>query len=183
MDAPAAFRLCFKFRKFATARYLSALDLTGALEASLRRARLPVAYSGGFHPRPRLHFEDALPLGWSSECESCWIEFVAPYPAREAMRRLAGCLPEGLELLECFVSPAKPQPSKFKRFRVNGCVANIAVNELPEGVSCSVETEGSLLFELDARETTKVPSMKKVLKEICPELVNQLDVCRLAVEK
>jgi len=49
--------------------YLSVLDLGRLWIRLLRRARVPVAYTQGFSPHPRLQFAAALPVGYSSECE------------------------------------------------------------------------------------------------------------------
>jgi len=49
--------------------YASVLDMGRLWERLLRRARIPVAYTQGFSPHPRLQFASALPVGYSSECE------------------------------------------------------------------------------------------------------------------
>jgi len=51
------------------AKYSGHLDLHKTWERILRRAGLPLAYSNGFHPQPKLHLAAALPLGMTSECE------------------------------------------------------------------------------------------------------------------
>ncbi len=45
------------------------MDLHKTWERILRRAGLPLAYSQGFHPQPKIHLAAALPLGFTSECE------------------------------------------------------------------------------------------------------------------
>jgi radical SAM-linked protein len=50
-------------------RYTGHLDLHKILERSIRRAKLPLAYSQGFHPQPKLNLAAALPLGFSSRAE------------------------------------------------------------------------------------------------------------------
>lgn len=181
MEAVPLFRICLKFSKFGGARYLSALDLSHALESSLRRARLPLAYSPGFHPRPRIKFEDALPLGWSSDCERCWIELTVPYPSREAELRLSRCLPGGIELLACFPHPGKPAAVSFKAFEVNGMPEGSEAQQLPVGVSCRHQENGTLRFELDFTCGQKIPSMKKLLRSLCEDHFAQLAVRRLDV--
>ncbi|MFQ5748158.1 MAG: TIGR03936 family radical SAM-associated protein, partial [Planctomycetota bacterium] len=105
---PAAFRYCVEFSKQGPARFLAHLDLQSAFERALRRARLPLAFSGGFHPHPHLVFEDALPLGWSSERERLWVDFRVPYPSRESAARLRRVLPPGLQLQRIFPWPGRP---------------------------------------------------------------------------
>jgi radical SAM-linked protein len=64
------------FSKGETIRFTSHLDLYRAWERTLRRAKVPLAYSQGFNPRPKMNQSPALPLGYSSECEAVdiWLD-------------------------------------------------------------------------------------------------------------
>ena len=65
------FRLWYS--KTGPAMYLSQLELQRIFERAFRRARLPLAFSSGFHPAPLLSFARALPVGVGSVCE--WMDF------------------------------------------------------------------------------------------------------------
>ena len=83
------YRMRLTFGKGGAARYISHLDLARALERSLNRAGLPVAYPQGFNRRPRLSLAAALPLGYTSEAEvaDVWLsETVAPALFLERLR-------------------------------------------------------------------------------------------------
>lgn len=69
-------RIRITFSKTEAMRYTGHLDLHRAWERTFRRAQLPLAYSQGFHPQPRLNLASALPLGITSECEllDAWLE-------------------------------------------------------------------------------------------------------------
>jgi radical SAM-linked protein len=69
-------RLRITFAKGGLLRHSSHLDLARAWERSFRRAGVPLAYSHGFNPRPRLHLAAALPLGHTGEAEllDVWLE-------------------------------------------------------------------------------------------------------------
>lgn len=69
-------RLRLVFSKTAAMRHTGHLDLHVAWERTFRRARLPLAYSQGFHPQPKIQLASALPLGFTSECEMAdvWLE-------------------------------------------------------------------------------------------------------------
>ena len=62
-------RLRITFAKQGALRYIGNLDLHKMLERSIRRAKLPLAYSQGYHPQPKLNLAAALPLGFSSRAE------------------------------------------------------------------------------------------------------------------
>jgi radical SAM-linked protein len=61
-------------------KYTSHLDLARLWERIIRRAGLPVIYSQGFNPRPKIQLAAALPLGYESKCEilDVWVEGVLP---------------------------------------------------------------------------------------------------------
>ena len=86
------------FAKRDAIRFTSHLDLHRTWERTLRRARVPLAYSHGFNPRPKMNQSPALPLGCTSECEAVdiWLEEERPPDnIRHDVRRVA---PEGLEI-------------------------------------------------------------------------------------
>ena len=63
-------RYRLRFSKRGNLRFIGHRDLLRAVERVLRRARLPVAMSQGFHPKPRVSYLSALPLGFSSDDEA-----------------------------------------------------------------------------------------------------------------
>lgn len=82
-------RLRLTFAKGEAMRFTGHLDLHRAWERTFRRARLPLAYTQGFHPQPRIQLAGALPLGFTSECElgDIWLEEdLAADVALEALR-------------------------------------------------------------------------------------------------
>jgi radical SAM-linked protein len=84
-------------------RYVSHLDTQLVWERTLRRAGVPLAYSQGFNPHPRLHMACALPLGFLSRCEliDFWIRLPggSPAPTGEALRvQIQPSAPPGLEV-------------------------------------------------------------------------------------
>lgn len=96
-------RVRVTYRRTEALRYVSTLDMQLVWERMLRRAGVPLAYSQGFNPRPRLHMASALPLGFLSRCEitDFWLqqdgETPAPNPTvlREEIQVSA---PPGLEI-------------------------------------------------------------------------------------
>ncbi|AMK11468.1 TIGR03960 family B12-binding radical SAM protein [Pseudodesulfovibrio indicus] len=96
------------FEKTGPAAFLSQLELQAVFERAFRRAGLPMTFSAGFHPMPRLSFGKALPVGVESRCE--WINvFLREYfrPA-EVVERLGRSMPKGL-------APYKAEPLSMGR--------------------------------------------------------------------
>lgn len=92
-------RLRITFAKGEEIKYISHLDLMRLWERTLRRARVPLAYSHGFNPRPRIAVAAPLPLGFTSRGEVMDVvleRYISPY---NFARCLTPHLPPGLELL------------------------------------------------------------------------------------
>lgn len=94
----------FRFAKLGKIRFTSQRDVARMWERALRRARLPLAYTEGFSPRPRLSFGLALPTGCESEAEYLDVVLDPGRPetgelvAGELPERLTPLLPEGIEV-------------------------------------------------------------------------------------
>ncbi|MBO4296445.1 MAG: TIGR03960 family B12-binding radical SAM protein [Desulfovibrio sp.] len=76
--------------------WLSQLELQAVLDRALRRARVPMAFSQGFHPMPLLSFGRALPVGVESRCEWFSVTLRQTMPAQALLDGLNACLPRGM---------------------------------------------------------------------------------------
>jgi radical SAM-linked protein len=93
-------RIRLTFSKAGAMQYVGHLDLHRSWERTFRRSGLPLAYSLGFHPQPRLNLGCALPLGFTSECEilDAWLE--QDIPVDQIQEAVTAALPPGLEILK-----------------------------------------------------------------------------------
>jgi radical SAM-linked protein len=92
-------RIRITFLKQGALRYTGHLDLHKLWERAARRAELPLAYSQGFHPQPKMNMAAALPLGFSSRCEVMDIKLEHDVPLDDLPTRLNGTLPSGLQVV------------------------------------------------------------------------------------
>lgn len=92
-------RFRIKYTKKPSLRFIGHLDMLRTWERSLRRARIPMAYSQGFHPHQRINMGLALPLGFSSDCEmiDLWLE--EDIGVQELRSGISNSLPPGIDLL------------------------------------------------------------------------------------
>ena len=103
-----------RYAKAGKVRFVSAIDLGRIWERSLRRADLPIAYSEGFSPHPRISFPDALPLGYASTGEYAELTFAGPVDLPSAMAALNAAFPAGLEVLQALpVADGDPRLSRW----------------------------------------------------------------------
>src|SRR5205814_4034315 len=92
-------RIRLRYRKLGPARFIGTREIGSVFLRAARRARLPLAFSHGHHPMPRLSFSPAIPLGFSSDDEYVDIDLTAPVAVDGLVGRLAAELPDGLEPL------------------------------------------------------------------------------------
>ncbi len=89
-----------RFAKNGDLRLISHHDMIRCLERMVRRARIPLAMSQGFTPRPRIVFASPLALGIVGREEAVDVELTEPVEPADLLRRLAEVAPNGLEWLE-----------------------------------------------------------------------------------
>jgi radical SAM family uncharacterized protein/radical SAM-linked protein len=93
--APAVFRI--RYARGEAMRFVGHLDTIRAVERAFRRAGIPLAYTHGFNPRPKISWGPALPLGVTSEAEYLDVT-VESHSVGDLAERLRPYLPEGLEI-------------------------------------------------------------------------------------
>ena len=86
------------FSKTGDMRFISHLDLIRLLYRASRRAGLPIAYTQGFSPRPKMSFERALRLGQASDEEFAAIYLQQPIEPALVQRGLNEQLPHGIQV-------------------------------------------------------------------------------------
>jgi radical SAM-linked protein len=91
-------RLCYAKR--GKLRFTSHRDVARAFERALRRAGLPMAYSQGYHPHPKVSWLGAAPTGAASEAEYVEIALLEHLDPEMVRAQLDAALPDGLAVLE-----------------------------------------------------------------------------------
>ena len=97
---PAAQKLRVRYAKRGRLRFSSTRDFQRALERALRRAGVPMAFSAGFHPHPKVSYANAAPTGTASEAEYFEISVTERVDPESVRVALDEALPEGLDVLE-----------------------------------------------------------------------------------
>ncbi|HKA85468.1 MAG TPA: TIGR03936 family radical SAM-associated protein [Acidimicrobiales bacterium] len=134
--AQQAQRCRVRFSKLGKIRFTSHRDVARIWERALRRAELPIAYTEGYTPRPKLSFGLALSTGYESHGEYLDIalrEASGRVELNELPRRLAAALPEGIEVQAVV---ALPEGAESLQQAVTSCTWHIDVGAaLPAAVA------------------------------------------------
>lgn len=105
-----------------TVKYVGHLDMHRAWERAIRRARLPLAYTQGFNPQPRLQFAAALPVGFTGEAEVADIFLNEALEPADFLARLTAALPPGIRPYH-----AEPVPREAPSLQSQVCGATYRV--------------------------------------------------------
>lgn len=97
---PSVQRVRLRYAKRDRMRFSSHRDFARAFERSLRRADVPMAYSAGFHPHPKISYVGAAPTGVGSEAEYVEIALAQRCDPEAVRAAIDGVLPEGLDITD-----------------------------------------------------------------------------------
>jgi radical SAM-linked protein len=86
-------------------RFASQLDLARAFERGVRRAGLPIAYSVGFTPHPKISYAGGVPTGVASEAEYLSLALTSRVETTSVQERLNAALPDGIDVIAVAEEP------------------------------------------------------------------------------
>ncbi len=105
--APTVQRLTIRYAKRGRMRFASHRDVARAIERGVRKAGVPVAYSAGFSPHPRISYSGGAPTGSASEAEYLELAVTRRCEPDDVGRRLNAALPDGIDVIEVVEAGAK----------------------------------------------------------------------------
>ncbi len=146
-------RIRMRYTKTGRLRFLSHLDLMTLVQRAAVRAHIPLAFSLGFNPHPKIAFGPALPVGMESETEYLDMETDAGLDLLAATKALNNTLPRGMRILEMRVVPKKAASLSGSITRYTYAV------EVPAGYAQGLEervreflTRTAVLVEKDGKQ-------------------------------
>ena len=92
----------FKFKRDEKLRFISHLDQQCLFQRAFRRAEIPMAYSAGYNPHPKLAFSGAMALGMTSEEEYADIGLTEEVTPDDFVEKMNYSLPDGISILEAW---------------------------------------------------------------------------------
>jgi len=133
-------RIRAKFKKVGPMRFISHLEMVEVFLRAFRRAEIPLVFSGGFHPLPRVVFAQALPVGVESLAEYFDCEVREPVDIETFLKDINRQLPEGLEVMDaCLIG--------MKERGLNELfVEDEFIVLVPRGFPLNLPSEGGVLF-------------------------------------
>lgn len=169
MSSPqASYRYRISFSKNGPLQFTSHLDLQRIWERTFRRAQLPVLFSEGFNPRPKLHLSPALPLGFTSSCELVDVWLQNNLPLEDVLLKLQKAAPPGLDVLD--VKRVLDREPALQN-QVVGTVYEVRLD--PEPTPGTLQPAVSELLE----RSSAIRERRGKRYDLCP-LIEALDIIR-----
>ncbi len=97
---PAVQHLVVRYAKRGKMRFASHRDVARAFERGVRRAGLPIAYSAGFTPHPKISYPGGAPTGVASEAEYLSLALTTRQAETQVRQRLNAALPDGIDVID-----------------------------------------------------------------------------------
>ena len=140
-QAPPVQRLRIRYAKRGRLRFTSHRDFSRAFERALFRARIPMAFSSGFNPHPRISYANASPTGAASEAEYLEIGLAESVDPTRVHAELDESLPNGLDVLEVVPSAGGSIADRLEASAWSITILNQAWESLVEPVKALLATD------------------------------------------
>ncbi|QDO89083.1 DUF2344 domain-containing protein [Ornithinimicrobium ciconiae] len=127
---PAVQKLRVRYAKRGRMRFTSSRDFQRALERAVRLAEVPMAYSAGFHPHPKISYANAAPTGVASEAEYVELSVTRFVDPAQLSSALSAALPEGLDIVEVVEAAPGALADRLEASRWQLVFPELAVGQL-----------------------------------------------------
>ncbi len=108
-----------KFKKLGSLQYISHLDLVRTMHKIIVRSKLPLWYTEGFNPKPKMIFAAPLSIGTESMCEFMDIRLIDDIPADEVMSRLNSNMTDEMQVIEAYYTEDKLTDLKWLSYSID----------------------------------------------------------------
>lgn len=128
-------RLRLRYAKRGRLRFSSHRDFQRALERAVRRAQVPIAFSQGFSPHPRISYSNSAPTGTASEAEYVELAVTAMCDPVKVQAALDEALPPGLDVVDVVVATTPDFPARLEASVWRIELADVSLTQAQEAVT------------------------------------------------
>jgi len=150
-----------KYAKLGRIRFISHLDVKRAITRTLMRANVPLAYSQGFNPHPKISLGPPLPLGYESTCEVADVVLAENMPEESLRQMLEAVMPKGLDLMG--VERVSPSSTKLSQASSAHYVIELPEQEIADNAYALVKAfleKKSVIIERVRKDTRKTVDIR-----------------------
>jgi radical SAM-linked protein len=136
---PVVQRVRLRYAKRGRLRFTSHRDFARAFERALRRAQVPMGYSAGFTPHPKISYVGAAPTGVASEAEYLEIGLAVEVDVEQLRALLDEALPDGLDIVEAVVAGPGSLPERMHASAWRIELPGVGVDEASAAIAVFME--------------------------------------------
>jgi radical SAM-linked protein len=140
-QTPAVQKLRIRYAKRGRLRFTSHRDFARALERAIRRAGVPIAFSSGFSPHPKISYANASSTGAASEAEYLEISVVSEVDPLAVQAALDEALPAGLDIVEVVVAGMGSLADRLQASRWDVRLPDVAPERAVDAVALFLAAE------------------------------------------
>lgn len=165
------YKVLVKFTKKDRMKFLSHLELIRVIERALRRADIPLKFSQGFNPHPKISFAAPLAVGVSSEGEYLTVEVEEKIDPKNFENKLNKVLPEGIKFIKTKYIDIKSKSLMSIVEDANYIVKCIAkkeydLNEINRSIEFFLKRDEILFEKRGKRNKVRTINIRELIKEI-----------------
>ena len=151
--------LRFRFKKQGSLQYISHLDLVRTMHKVIVRAKLPLWYTEGFNPKPKMIFAAPLSIGTESECEFMDIRMSEYIEPAEALRRLNANMTEEMQVIEAYYPDSKFTDLKWMSYRIT-ITSPYITPDLAQKCNSHLSAESIQVVKKNSDKTTDIRHLR-----------------------
>ena len=163
-QAPPVLKLRIRYAKRGRLRFTSHRDFSRAFERALFRAAIPMAYSSGFNPHPRISYAGAASTGSASEAEYLEIGLAQLVTPAEVHQLLDESLPPGLDIIEVVPSAGGALADRLEASHWQIKLPGVSVDELNTAISAFLAADEVPVERMTKRGMRRFDSRAAVVR-------------------
>ena len=157
---PTKLFIRFRFKKQGSLQYISHLDLVRTMHKVIVRSKLPLWYTEGFNPKPKMIFAAPLSIGTESVSEFMDIRMNEEIDPAEAMARINANMTEEMQIFEAYYPESRFTELKWMSYRISIAPKNLT-DEILDSVKSLLSAEK---IEVQKKNSDKVTDIRPLIR-------------------
>jgi radical SAM-linked protein len=145
-------------------RFASHRDIARAVERGVRKAGIPVAYSAGFSPHPKISYQGGAPTGAASEAEYLQLALTANCAPAAVLAGLNAALPDGIDVTEVVDLAAAPEWLRLEASEWEVVLPGVALAEASEAVRVFMAADHAAVERLTNKGLRRLDARAAVIQ-------------------
>lgn len=160
---PIVQRLTIRYAKRGRMRFASHRDVARAIERGVRKAGVPVAYSAGFSPHPKISYAGGAPTGSASEAEYLELAVTRRCEPGDVGRLLSAALPDGISVIEVVEADGKSPAARLEASEWEVIWPGVAPGAAASAVDAFLAAPSLEIERLTSKGTRRVDARAAVI--------------------